>query len=1335
MLDRLSQPRGPDAARGGLYAVDPWAGSVDTLLAVADHPELRFPTGLAYGRTDELLLVDKDANPMGYPGRPGAVYSFDLQSRTLRLLAASDKFVEPSDVILESTGSVLIVDYEADPSGTQPRSGCLFEIDPLSGAVTPVPHQAYTFVDPIGLAEGPLRRVYVVDISANPRALPQNTGAVFQVIREAGNLTVLLSADTLYADPTDILVEDSGRIIVSDRESDPFDFGPGDHGALLSFFPHSGPVSVYAGHGTLRGPEGLALFREGSLSVSSLDLADINGPPALPGDSLRFEVLVSNAGPARIESAMASLYVSDRLSLIAVEGSPGIGLDPRAGGLTWLGDLEPAETARVGGWARINDDLVFGERIFGYTRIAGPGAPAPDTAGLRGVTYLGPGDVVLVDLNADLGAGTARGTLFFLREGEGETTPIISADPSWFDPTAVEYEGPGRLLMADPSGAGGGRIFSVDYLNGTSRIWISDPRLGTPVDLCMTRGGDLLIVDQLASLQNPTGQRPAIFIKRAGQSGLSVFTDHPALAAPDQLAEDDLGRLWLVDSQADPNGLQHGSGALFRIDAQTGALADTLQFREFVRPTGVVVWPEAGLAVVDGRARQLGPIGTGVIFQVDPDRETLGVRIEDPRFRLPRNAAFTLGGDLWIVDAIARDDALPGAPGTLFSYSPESGEIKTVAQSPDYVTPADLYIVPGPTPRFYSYDVEDLDGPPVEPGDEVRVTARIGNSGPVETRGVAYTDTLPAWVVLDPETIRYEAGTLQLLPELGVIVWNVDLGSETSYTITYEGRVRPEAPQGLEILFRSHLRTAEGVHRVRKASKRLPVFFEEEYLYLVDSDCDPFRFGKTVGALWKIHLRTGNTVTMASSESMVEPVACLMMPSSPPELFIVDELANPRGHAVGRGALWRLLPLESAIEVVSAEPTFRNPLTAIPIGDHELLLLDGLANPFNLPARFGPGAIYHVDTLTRETTPYHSDTLFVSPKDILLDGRGGLLVIDAEADPGGYGFRGGAVFRLDLIRKQVTVYSASADFRGPVAATIGPDGALYVLDRDAVAFEGTIARGVVWRIDRMGNAALFTASQFFRRPVDLAFDSSGNLMVSDEIADPAGYGEQHGAVFRRRGSSPSFDVFLASKRTASPAGFFIREGLTPLGLSDLEAEAADEGILLRWRVGEGQFDGFVILRASGSDPADEDYAPLNLDRLVPGMGPYEYLDEEIEPGTAYAYKIAAVLPGGGSRLYGPVHAVATAGRPFALHAAAPNPTRGSTSIRYSLPRKGDVRLQVFDLAGRRVRVLHDGPAGGGTKVLVWDGTNEQGRAVASGVYFLRLTWRDRSASGRVVLLR
>jgi hypothetical protein len=90
---------------------------------------------------------------------------------------------------------------------------------------------------------------------------------------------------------------------------------------------------------------------------------------------------------------------------------------------------------------------------------------------------------------------------------------------------------------------------------------------------------------------------------------------------------------------------------------------------------------------------------------------------------------------------------------------------------------------------------------------------------------------------------------------------------------------------------------------------------------------------------------------------------------------------------------------------------------------------------------------------------------------------------------------------------------------------------------------------------------------------------------------------------------------------------------------------------------------------------------------------------------------------------------------FALAPGYPNPFAAQTTLRYQLDARGTATLEVFDLLGRRVRVLTDGEQTAGAHTATWDGRDAAGRRVANGVYLVRLRSADASATRRVSVLR
>ena len=72
-------------------------------------------------------------------------------------------------------------------------------------------------------------------------------------------------------------------------------------------------------------------------------------------------------------------------------------------------------------------------------------------------------------------------------------------------------------------------------------------------------------------------------------------------------------------------------------------------------------------------------------------------------------------------------------------------------------------------------------------------------------------------------------------------------------------------------------------------------------------------------------------------------------------------------------------------------------------------------------------------------------------------------------------------------------------------------------------------------------------------------------------------------------------------------------------------------------------------------------------------------------------------------------------------ASSPNPFRDSTVLRFTLARPANVRLDLMDASGRRVRVLGPAQVGAGAQSVAWDGRDQSGRRVPPGLYLARLT--------------
>lgn len=90
---------------------------------------------------------------------------------------------------------------------------------------------------------------------------------------------------------------------------------------------------------------------------------------------------------------------------------------------------------------------------------------------------------------------------------------------------------------------------------------------------------------------------------------------------------------------------------------------------------------------------------------------------------------------------------------------------------------------------------------------------------------------------------------------------------------------------------------------------------------------------------------------------------------------------------------------------------------------------------------------------------------------------------------------------------------------------------------------------------------------------------------------------------------------------------------------------------------------------------------------------------------------------------------------FILAQNEPNPFNPVTAIRYALPERAQVSLRVYDVAGSLVRTLVDRAQGPGWHSVVWDGRDDLGRTVASGIYFFGMEAGEFSERRSMVLLK
>ena len=132
--------------------------------------------------------------------------------------------------------------------------------------------------------------------------------------------------------------------------------------------------------------------------------------------------------------------------------------------------------------------------------------------------------------------------------------------------------------------------------------------------------------------------------------------------------------------------------------------------------------------------------------------------------------------------------------------------------------------------------------------------------------------------------------------------------------------------------------------------------------------------------------------------------------------------------------------------------------------------------------------------------------------------------------------------------------------------------------------------------------------------------------------------------------------------------------------------------------------------------------------VLPTTGVYAIVVEDLGFDATGGYQLTL---GAGLHTVDTPTAASTPPR-LAFAPITPNPSRGAARLEFALPRRGTVRIELFDVRGARVRIVTAGEFEAGHHSVVWDGRDAQGRPAAAGMYFAELRAGAESARRSVV---
>lgn len=208
-------------------------------------------------------------------------------------------------------------------------------------------------------------------------------------------------------------------------------------------------------------------------------------------------------------------------------------------------------------------------------------------------------------------------------------------------------------------------------------------------------------------------------------------------------------------------------------------------------------------------------------------------------------------------------------------------------------------------------------------------------------------------------------------------------------------------------------------------------------------------------------------------------------------------------------------------------------------------------------------------------------------------------------------------------------------------------------------------------------------------------------------------------------------------------------GTLPVELSSFTAVITGENLVrINW-VTQSETDnlGYNILRSQCI--LLNTAVRLNLDVINTGqelgtLVNYEYTDSDLITTGDYYYWLESISLGGETELFGPINVHLSLPDDYTppvipeqteLGMAYPNPFNPVTSISYNLTTPGVVNIEIFSVRGQKIRSFQRSHSTAGKYHITWDGTDEQGKASASGAYLYRMQTGNYNCTRKMMLMK
>lgn len=210
-----------------------------------------------------------------------------------------------------------------------------------------------------------------------------------------------------------------------------------------------------------------------------------------------------------------------------------------------------------------------------------------------------------------------------------------------------------------------------------------------------------------------------------------------------------------------------------------------------------------------------------------------------------------------------------------------------------------------------------------------------------------------------------------------------------------------------------------------------------------------------------------------------------------------------------------------------------------------------------------------------------------------------------------------------------------------------------------------------------------------------------------------------------------YDVAAFSEFVRSPHPFYYQPLFSRL--ENFSGQQNENGsITFSWNVTYADnCEGFNVYRSESQD----DFFNIVNDNLITGQDQFSFQDGTTLAGKKYYYKLEEVTHSGLTKFHHTISVTALTPENYSLSQNFPNPFNMKTSFKYQIPTRQHVLIEVYNVLGRKLKTLVNDQKEPGFYTVYWDGVDDQGKSVVSGIYFYHIAANGYHMTRKMIIVR